>query len=718
MAASATVPFPTDLDTGASTVPDPSVGAVSAWCGLVGFALARAYRAFLLTLLATAMVPLLWSWGSYVVRSGSMEPSLSVGDVVVAKPFASDSWVPVGRVMLFTPPTAVEGHETRIHRVVENLGHGSYTTAGDANRSDDAEPVPAENFHAQAVICVPFVALPLTWWYERDLIPLILVLVLTPFALYFSWRPSSRPRRRRRKERNRARRVADKAAGLLRHRVVAVAAVLTAMAAATAGLTAGADAAFTATTPNRSNTWTVSATLAQRVSLASPGAAVHGTVPLTAALSNTGAIAYSVRMEYTRHGTTAWTAICTDSSAPYTCDWLTAGFANGGYDLRAVAVSATTTLTSAVVANTLVDNLAPSVAMQDPGSPLGGTVTFAATATDTLSGIAGVVIQYALAGSTTYKNLCSIAAGPYSCVFDTATLPGGTYSFRAVATDAAGNTSVSVVVTNRVVDNTVTSIVMNDPGAILSGNVTLTAAASSTAGVASVRIQGSPAGTASWTDVCLDSSSPYSCGYNTTAAPDGLYDLRAIVTDGVGRSTTSAVLANRRVDNTAPYGYDVQTTNGGTAGKLDSGDTISLTYDEQMKPGTVTPGWDGTALAVTVRLRDGGLLGLGAKGDSVDILRAGAAINLGSVNLREDYISSNLTAQFAATMTASTTTVNGVSATRITIVVGVQTSGTTVRTATVNSTMTWGPSTLTTDLAGLATVATAVSESGVADRQF
>ena len=97
---------------------------------------------------------------------------------------------------------------------------------------------------------------------------------------------------------------------------------------------------------------------------------------------------------------------------------------------------------------------------------------------------------------------------------------------------------------------------MTDPGAYLRGTITLGATATDTggSGVTSVTIQRSPAGAGSWTDVCTDTTSAYSCSLNTTTLSDGLYDFRATTVDNAGNSNSWSVVANRRVDNTAPTG--------------------------------------------------------------------------------------------------------------------------------------------------------------------
>jgi hypothetical protein len=453
------------------------------------------------------------------------------------------------------------------------------------------------------------------------------------------------------------------------------------------------------------------------VTLSSPGTDVRGTVPLTATLQNPVG-SWSVRIEHAVAGTTSWKTVCTRAAAPYTCDWVTTGLVGQEYDLRAVAVSGGSTVASEVVPEITVDNTAPSVTVLDPGSPLRGSVTFAANATDAGSGVDTVVLQYAAAGTPTYRELCTVADEPWSCSYRTTQLADGTYTFRAVATDLAGNVSTSATVGNRVVDNTVTSVSVDDPGAVLRGTVVVTASANSTAGIASVRLQRAASGTSTWVDLCRDTTAPYSCEWDTSSVAEGTYDLRAVLVDGAGRSTTSAVVTGRRVDNSRLRGLDVQTSNGaGTAGRLDAGDTITYTFSQLVDPGSVTSGWTGAPLAVTIRLRDGALVGGSAKGDVVDVRRGSAAVNLGSLALREDFVTSGKTTLVAATMALGTTTVDGVTVSTVTLTAGKLTSGS-VRTANSASATIWVPSFLVTDLDGRTCSMVPVLESGPHDREL
>ncbi|WP_028657215.1 Ig-like domain-containing protein [Nocardioides sp. J54] len=456
------------------------------------------------------------------------------------------------------------------------------------------------------------------------------------------------------------------------------------------------------------------------VVLSDPGEVVRGNVSMSATVFNGGPLAWSVTVQYAPAGTTAWKPLCSGLSAPFACTWSTTGLANGEYDLRAVATFLLTTATSAVVRDVQVDNLAPTVSMTDPGSPLSGTVTFGATATDAHSGVQQVTLQHQRSGTSTWQPLCTTTAEPYTCRFATTALVDGTYSFRAVATDVAGNTTTSAAVTGRVVDNTVSSVSLDDPGTVLTGTVAVSAQANSTAGVTSVRIQHAPSGSSSWTDLCTATAAPYSCTWDTRSVADGNRDLRAVLLDGRGGTTTSAVLT-RKVDNSPLRAIDVQATNGdGTAGRLDAGDTLTLTWSEVVTPASLSAGWDGAAVPVTLRLRDGNVngVGTGPKNDVLDVQRGSSTVNVGSVALREDYVKTKKQVSFNATMTATTVSVDGADRTVVTIVLGTVSSGSGLRTVTTTPGMVWSPSGAATSPTGGACSTTPVTETGAADRDF
>lgn len=456
------------------------------------------------------------------------------------------------------------------------------------------------------------------------------------------------------------------------------------------------------------------------ITLSDPGEVVRGTVTLGATLQNAGVLLYTVRIEYAVAGSGNWRLLCGGLLSPHTCPWVTTAFPDGEYDLRAVGTYLASSATSAIITDVLVDNTSPTVTITNPGSPLSGTVSLSASAADAGSGVASVAIQYAPAGSSSWVTACTVADAPYTCRFNTMSLPRGAYSFRAIATDVAGNTAVSAAITNRQIDNTISSVSVEDPGAYLHGTTAVTANAASTAGVTSVSVQYAPTGTTGWTTVCV-TFAPYTCQWDTTSVANGVYDLRAVLVDGNGKQTVSAVVAGRTVDNRPVRGLDVQAANGGgSAGRIDAGDALTLTYNKTMSLDSILAGWTGAPTAVSLRLRDGALIGAGSSGDTVDVLVGGGAANLGSVNLRGDFIKANKSATFAATMSAKTVDVGGTPVTVVTVTVGQLVNGGsgTLRAAGNAGTMIWTPSAAATDLAGAGSSNAPVSETGPADRDF
>ncbi len=186
--------------------------------------------------------------------------------------------------------------------------------------------------------------------------------------------------------------------------------------------------------------------------------------------------------------------------------------------------------------------------------------------------------------------------------------------------------------------------------------------------------------------------------------PEGSRTFSIAATDVAGNGATQGGFSVS-VDNTRPSGSDVQTANasGGTAGRAETGDTITFTFSEPIEPGSVLAGWDGTATTVTVRLvHNGG-------GDRIQVRNAAnTTLPFGTVNLgRTDYTSTT------RSFTGSTMVMSG---STITITLGTPSGA--VTTAAGAGTIAWTPVATPYDRAGNALLPTAVTESGPADPEF
>jgi hypothetical protein len=364
-------------------------------------------------------------------------------------------------------------------------------------------------------------------------------------------------------------------------------------------------------------------------------------------------------------------------------------------------------LTSSLESNAATaDAVGPTgVTIADPGSPLRATIALSGTATDSGSGVASVRMQIAPAGTSTWTTACTAATAPYSCTFDTTSIGDGVYDVRALATDVAGNTTASTAVPSRRIDNTGPTVSVNDPGAAIHGTVTVSAAASDAgSGVASVTIQRAPTGTSTWTTICTTATAPYSCSLDTTTLASGGYDFRATATDVAGNATTSAVLANRVVDNTRPTGVTVQTTNvaGGAPAHPETGDTIVYSFSEPMSPASILAGWSGTSMLVTVRFTNG-------NPDVVTVWNSAnnAQAALGSFSTGKKYVNTSMTFSSSSMVMSGNT-----------VVVTLGTPTGTTQTAHGKTSLSWTVSTLATDLAGNPLTAGTITETGAMDSDF
>ena len=297
--------------------------------------------------------------------------------------------------------------------------------------------------------------------------------------------------------------------------------------------------------------------IAPTATMTAPAANLTGSVTLasTSADGANGTGVASVRYEYKLSSGSAWATACTGLTTPFTCSFDTSTVADGVYDFRAVAIDGVAkTGTSASVSSRRIDNTAPAATMGALAANLAGSVSLTSTAADTGSGVASVRYEYKPSAGPAWSTACSSATSPYTCSFDTSTIPDGLYDLRAVATDNVGRTGTSAAVGSRRIDNTDPTVTMTALAANLTASVTLAATPDngSGSGVASVQYQYKLTSGSTWTNACSSATAPFSCSFDSASVADGVYDFRAIATDGVGRTGASAAVTSRRIDNTAP----------------------------------------------------------------------------------------------------------------------------------------------------------------------
>lgn len=172
-----TVPVPTGDDAAARSTEAP-YSRVRLTAGIVG----RCWLWFLAGCLVVTLVPVLFGWRPYLIESGSMQPRIAVGDVVIASP-EQDPAVLLGRVAVFTDPDRPDRDKT--HRVIQVADDGTLVTKGDANPTADSAHVAVSDVQGLGRLLVRFVGLPVIWLQTGQW--LWLLLFLASIVLSVRW---------------------------------------------------------------------------------------------------------------------------------------------------------------------------------------------------------------------------------------------------------------------------------------------------------------------------------------------------------------------------------------------------------------------------------------------------------------------------------------------------------------------------------------------------
>lgn len=173
------------------------------------------------------------------------------------------------------------------------------------------------------------------------------------------------------------------------------------------------------------------------------------------------------------------------------------------------------------------------------------------------------------------------------------------------------------------------------------------------------------------------------------------YTIRAVA--GTASASTTFTW-----DTAAPTAQDVGSANGtGTAGKIEQGDSLTLTFSEAIDPASIVSAWNGSAMNVTVRVTNGTSGG----NDTLTVYDASntTQIPIGSVDLDSTaYVTGDVT--FGLSAPRSTMSL---SSGALVITLGVVSDSTKIPSSAVSkSKLTWAPSTTPTDLAGNSCTAT------------
>ena len=120
----------------------------------LGYWLVLAFLGTIAIFLVASTLNLPNGYKLYTVQSGSMQPAIAIGSLVVSQP-ATD--YKVGEVITFKNAPAPTTH--RIQEIKDSV----YTTKGDANDSADTEPVRQEQILGKVVLSLPYLGYPVAF---------------------------------------------------------------------------------------------------------------------------------------------------------------------------------------------------------------------------------------------------------------------------------------------------------------------------------------------------------------------------------------------------------------------------------------------------------------------------------------------------------------------------------------------------------------------------
>ena len=111
---------------------------------------------------------------TYVIISGSMEPNIKIGDIVITEKVKEN--LEIGDIISYRKGSSVITH--RISQIIEKEnGEKVYKTKGDNNNTEDSEEITTENIEGKVVKKIPKIG-KVTILLHNKLISIIVLIIL------------------------------------------------------------------------------------------------------------------------------------------------------------------------------------------------------------------------------------------------------------------------------------------------------------------------------------------------------------------------------------------------------------------------------------------------------------------------------------------------------------------------------------------------------------
>ena len=103
-------------------------------------------------ILSPGETPSFFGYKTYVIVSGSMQPEIQIGDLVIVKE-ASDDQLQVGDIISYKDGQSIITH--RVSEKIEEKGRVEYRTKGDNNNTDDGKTIKTTLIEGKVIKVIP-----------------------------------------------------------------------------------------------------------------------------------------------------------------------------------------------------------------------------------------------------------------------------------------------------------------------------------------------------------------------------------------------------------------------------------------------------------------------------------------------------------------------------------------------------------------------------------